>query len=88
MEITPQLDRIIADIAEAKMHMLLAIATQRRSPDRQREVDGIERSTKRVRELLVEYGGFEKLPRHLAVELRVCEMSVIRLREPREKVEP
>lgn len=79
MEITPELERFISLIAEAKMHlMLLAHGTQARTEERTRELDGLCRCTAKARQYVDEHGGLEGLPQHLAIEMRVCEKAVER----------
>jgi len=79
MKISPELDRIISAIAEAKMHLIIAVTCKAGSPERAKEIEGIKRSTTATRELLPLIGGFERLPKNLAIELRTCEMAVERL---------
>jgi hypothetical protein len=78
MEITPELDRIISAVAEAKMHFLI-VATMKAGPERAEEIKLIARSTAAARELLPLIGGFERLPRNIAIELRTCELAVEKL---------
>jgi len=79
MKLTPQLDRLISIIAEAKTHFILACACSANSPERLREVTDVRRLTQLARSLLPEIGGFEKLPRPIAIELRVCVMGADKL---------
>ena len=83
MNITPELSRAIELLAEAKMHFLLATHTKPGSPERDREIQMLERCTDRARECIASIGGRDKLPQHLAVALRVCEKGLERLGGPK-----
>ena len=83
MEITPELDRLISLLAEAKMRLLVAAATPKESPDRAENMAVFERCTKKARKQVESMGGYEKVPQHLAVEVRACELGVERLGGPK-----
>ena len=61
------------------MHFTIAVG-MKPGPERITELRLVTRSTVSARELLPLIGGFDHLPRHIAVELRVCEMGVERLK--------
>jgi hypothetical protein len=58
VKISPELDRIISAVAEAKMHLIIAVTCKAGSPERAKEIEGIKRSTTATRELLPLIGGF------------------------------
>lgn len=78
--ISPELDRIISAVAEAKMHLLIALhGCKADSPERAKELRGVATCAAAARGLLPLIGGFERLSKNVAIELRVCEMAVERL---------
>ena len=81
MKVTPEINRTIGLLAEAKMHFLLATqGTRPGTTERVEELAVLERLTKETREYVdTTLGGIEKLPHALAVELRVCELGIERL---------
>lgn len=82
MQLTPELERFVNLIAEAKLHLLLAAKGTLPGTDRRKtEMQALRRCTLAARNYIGEHGGFESLPKPLAVELRVCEKAVERLAE-------
>lgn len=82
MQLTPVLEQLVSLIAEAKLHLLLAAkGTVPGTTERETEMQALRRCTSKARAYIDEHGGFESLPRPLAVELLVCEKAVKRLTE-------
>jgi hypothetical protein len=80
MEVKPNLMRAIDLIAEAKMYLILAAqGTRPGTPERTENLAKLKRLTEKAREHVTSMGGIEKLPLHLAVQLRVCELGLERL---------
>lgn len=78
--ITPDLERLIGLIAEAKMRLMVTGAA-RGTPDFAQNLAQLDRVTKAARSafdtFLAEHDG--KGPRHLYIQLRACELGVAKL---------
>lgn len=82
MQLTPELHRFVSLLAEAKLYFVLAAkGTFPGTDERKTEMQELRRCTLAARNYIGEHGGFESLPKPLAVELRVCEKAVERLAE-------
>lgn len=82
MDITPDSERLIGLVAEAKM-LLMVTGAARGTPDFAQNLTHFERATKDARAafdiFLAEHGG--KGPRELYIQLRACELGVQKLKD-------
>lgn len=80
MQLTPEQERFLNLIAEAKLHLLLvAKGTRPGTHEREIGMQSLRRCTLFARSYLDGHGGIDSLPKPLAIELRVCEKAIERL---------
>ena len=74
------IDRLIDDVAWAKTCMLIAAATAPKSADRDREMEKLRKAVVEPRRVIDEvFSRGQSLPRDLIVELRTCELAILKL---------